>query len=117
MLSDEEDAGGVRRAASDEEEDFVEEEEEEEESWLTKVRKKRLIYEKIDHNKMKYGEFKKNFYIESPELAKMTPEEVHKSAETTPTPIRWNEHFAHRFSMLRTYTGEAFLFLDPFLSR
>jgi len=77
MNSDEEEGGGVRKAASDEEDDFVvEEEEEEEESWLTKIRKKRLVYEKINHSQMNYVEFKKNFYIESAELSRMTPEEV-----------------------------------------
>ena len=31
---------------------------------------------KIDHTKMEYNEFKKNFYVEVPELAKMTQQEV-----------------------------------------
>ncbi|KAL7024973.1 hypothetical protein ACKWTF_013285 [Chironomus riparius] len=31
---------------------------------------------KIDHTKMDYNEFKKNFYVEVPELAKMTQQEV-----------------------------------------
>lgn len=31
---------------------------------------------KIDHNKINYVPFRKNFYVEVPEIAKMTPEEV-----------------------------------------
>jgi len=76
LLSDDDDAGGIRKAASDEEEDFVVEEEEEEESWLTKLRKKRPTYEKINHATMNYEEVKKAFYIESAELTRMTDEQV-----------------------------------------
>eukprot|EP00189_Rhodosorus_marinus_P011328 CAMPEP_0184739904 /NCGR_PEP_ID=MMETSP0315-20130426/2834_1 /TAXON_ID=101924 /ORGANISM="Rhodosorus marinus, Strain UTEX LB 2760" /LENGTH=1102 /DNA_ID=CAMNT_0027209133 /DNA_START=381 /DNA_END=3691 /DNA_ORIENTATION=+ len=76
LLSDDDDAGGIRKAASDEEEDFVVEEEEEEESWLTKLRKKRPTYEKINHSEMNYEDVKKAFYIESAELTRMTDEQV-----------------------------------------
>lgn len=31
---------------------------------------------KIDHNKISYLPFRKNFYVEVPDIAKMTPEEV-----------------------------------------
>ena len=30
----------------------------------------------LDHNKIEYKEFRKDFYIEVPEIANMTPEEV-----------------------------------------
>ena len=31
---------------------------------------------KIDHNKIKYSDFRKDFYVEVPDIARMTQEEV-----------------------------------------
>lgn len=50
--------------------------------------KQRKILEPVDHQKIQYETYRKNFYVEVPELAKMTPEgmyyfclciEVHKT--------------------------------------
>ncbi|XP_068715528.1 probable ATP-dependent RNA helicase DDX46 isoform X2 [Montipora foliosa] len=38
--------------------------------------KKKKDLQAVDHDKVYYSSFKKNFYVEVPELAKMTPEEV-----------------------------------------
>lgn len=38
---------------------------------------------KIDHNKIKYFPFRKNFYVEVPEIAKMSPEEVEEYRQVT----------------------------------
>ncbi|XP_017691541.1 PREDICTED: probable ATP-dependent RNA helicase DDX46 [Lepidothrix coronata] len=38
--------------------------------------KQRKLLEPVDHGKIEYEPFRKNFYVEVPELAKMTPEEV-----------------------------------------
>uniref|UniRef100_A0A3Q3GT12 Probable ATP-dependent RNA helicase DDX46 n=1 Tax=Kryptolebias marmoratus TaxID=37003 RepID=A0A3Q3GT12_KRYMA len=38
--------------------------------------KQRKILEPVDHGKIQYEPYRKNFYVEVPELAKMTPEEV-----------------------------------------
>ncbi|KAG7219177.1 hypothetical protein INR49_006336 [Caranx melampygus] len=38
--------------------------------------KQRKILEPVDHGKIQYEAYRKNFYVEVPELAKMTPEEV-----------------------------------------
>uniref|UniRef100_A0A672ZKL7 Probable ATP-dependent RNA helicase DDX46 n=1 Tax=Sphaeramia orbicularis TaxID=375764 RepID=A0A672ZKL7_9TELE len=38
--------------------------------------KQRKILEPVDHGKIQYESYRKNFYVEVPELAKMTPEEV-----------------------------------------
>uniref|UniRef100_A0A3B4DMF9 Probable ATP-dependent RNA helicase DDX46 n=1 Tax=Pygocentrus nattereri TaxID=42514 RepID=A0A3B4DMF9_PYGNA len=40
--------------------------------------KQRKILEPVDHQKIQYESFRKNFYVEVPELAKMTPEEVNE---------------------------------------
>lgn len=38
--------------------------------------KQRKILEPVDHQKIQYEPYRKNFYVEVPELARMTPEEV-----------------------------------------
>ncbi|KAM7374665.1 hypothetical protein PAMP_007311 [Pampus punctatissimus] len=38
--------------------------------------KQRKILEPVDHGKIQYEPYRKNFYVEVPELARMTPEEV-----------------------------------------
>ncbi|XP_031427857.1 probable ATP-dependent RNA helicase DDX46 [Clupea harengus] len=38
--------------------------------------KQRKVLEPVDHKKIEYEPYRKNFYVEVPELAKMTPEEV-----------------------------------------
>uniref|UniRef100_A0A4W6DPH5 Probable ATP-dependent RNA helicase DDX46 n=1 Tax=Lates calcarifer TaxID=8187 RepID=A0A4W6DPH5_LATCA len=38
--------------------------------------KQRKILEPVDHGKIQYEAYRKNFYVEVPELARMTPEEV-----------------------------------------
>ncbi|KAJ8266871.1 hypothetical protein GJAV_G00135640 [Gymnothorax javanicus] len=38
--------------------------------------KQRKVLEPVDHQKIEYEPYRKNFYVEVPELAKMTPEEV-----------------------------------------
>ncbi|EME28233.1 ATP-dependent RNA helicase [Galdieria sulphuraria] len=49
-----------------------------ESGYLSHVRRKRIVYEKVDHSKYNYIHFKKNFYIEAPEIAKMSWEDVHE---------------------------------------
>lgn len=49
-----------------------------ESGYLSHARRKRIIYEKVDHSKYNYISFKKNFYIEAPEIAKMSWEDVHE---------------------------------------
>lgn len=36
--------------------------------------KQRKLLEPVDHQKIQYEPYRKNFYVEVPELAKMTPE-------------------------------------------
>lgn len=36
--------------------------------------KQRKVLEPVDHQKIQYEPYRKNFYVEVPELAKMTPE-------------------------------------------
>lgn len=45
---------------------------------------------KVDHSNMQYTPFRKNFYVEVPEIARMTPEEVeaYKEVQQTVTIIR-----------------------------
>jgi len=45
-------------------------------SWLEKNKPKLKDLKPVDHSKMEYEPFKKKFYIESPEIAFMTPDEV-----------------------------------------
>uniref|UniRef100_A0A8B9KN83 Probable ATP-dependent RNA helicase DDX46 n=1 Tax=Astyanax mexicanus TaxID=7994 RepID=A0A8B9KN83_ASTMX len=40
--------------------------------------KQRKILEPVDHQKIQYESYRKNFYVEVPELARMTPEEVNE---------------------------------------
>ncbi|GAA6102898.1 probable ATP-dependent RNA helicase DDX46 isoform X1 [Tachysurus ichikawai] len=40
--------------------------------------KQRKILEPVDHQKIQYEAYRKNFYVEVPELARMTPEEVNE---------------------------------------
>eukprot|EP00871_Galdieria_phlegrea_P004588 jgi/Galph1/512/GphlegSOOS_G5160.1 len=46
--------------------------------YLSHIRRKRIIYEKVDHSRYNYIDFKKNFYIEAPEIAKMSWPDVHE---------------------------------------
>ncbi|CAL8399152.1 unnamed protein product [Boreogadus saida] len=39
--------------------------------------KQRKVLEPVDHKKIQYEPYRKNFYVEVPELARMTPEDVH----------------------------------------
>ncbi|CAL8365521.1 unnamed protein product [Lota lota] len=39
--------------------------------------KQRKVLEPVDHQKIQYEPYRKNFYVEVPELARMTPEDVH----------------------------------------
>lgn len=39
------------------------------------IKQKEKVF-KIDHNKIDYVPFRKNFYVEVPDIARMTPEEV-----------------------------------------
>lgn len=39
--------------------------------------KQRKVLEPVDHGKIHYEPYRKNFYVEVPELARMTPEDVH----------------------------------------
>ncbi|PRP78953.1 hypothetical protein PROFUN_13265 [Planoprotostelium fungivorum] len=55
-------------------EEEQEEEEDEESALLKKLRKKTLA--PVDHTKIEYVPFKKDFYIEVPEIARMTPQEI-----------------------------------------
>jgi ATP-dependent RNA helicase DDX46/PRP5 len=56
-------------------EDVPEENSSDEESAVLKQLKKKTLAV-VDHTKVTYIPFKKNFYIEVPEIARMTPEEV-----------------------------------------
>ncbi|XP_026089899.1 probable ATP-dependent RNA helicase DDX46 isoform X2 [Carassius auratus] len=40
--------------------------------------KQRKVLEPVDHQKIEYESFRKNFYVEVPELARMSPEEVNE---------------------------------------
>ncbi|XP_056302301.1 probable ATP-dependent RNA helicase DDX46 isoform X1 [Danio aesculapii] len=40
--------------------------------------KQRKVLEPVDHQKIQYEPFRKNFYVEVPELARMSPEEVNE---------------------------------------
>lgn len=42
--------------------------------------KQRKVLEPVDHQKIQYEPYRKNFYVEVPELAKMTPEGMVLSA-------------------------------------
>jgi ATP-dependent RNA helicase DDX46/PRP5 len=73
---------GTRQGSADdkveeEEEDLVESSEEEDILAMAAKRIKRKDIPAVDHAKMNYESFRKNFYLEPPEMAEMTPEEVH----------------------------------------
>ncbi|KAG0053190.1 pre-mRNA processing RNA-helicase [Gryganskiella cystojenkinii] len=61
----------------DEDEDPAESSEEEDILAMAARRIKRKDIPAVDHSKMNYEQFRKNFYLEPPEMADMTPEEVH----------------------------------------
>lgn len=48
----------------------------EDEGYLARSRKKRPVYEKVDHSSVEYADFVKDLYIEVPELAALTRAEV-----------------------------------------
>lgn len=64
-------------AEEDEEEDPAESSEEEDILAMAAKRIKKKDIPAVDHSKMHYEFFRKNFYLEPPEMADMTPEEVH----------------------------------------
>lgn len=45
------------------------------------VNKQKKELAKVDHSEINYPDFRKNFYVEVPELAKMTTEEVEQYRE------------------------------------
>lgn len=51
-----------------------EEEEETIEDAMSKLGKKRQVLDAVDHDKIYYRPFRKDFYVEVPEIANMTPE-------------------------------------------
>lgn len=53
-----------------------EEEEEDLDTTMANMAKKKKELVQTDHSKVYYASFRKNFYVEVPEIAKMTPEEV-----------------------------------------
>eukprot|EP01083_Nonionella_stella_P204127 744371_1 len=48
----------------------------EEVSWLDKMKQKKKEIKKVDHATMNYADFRKNFYIESSEIANMSAAEI-----------------------------------------
>ncbi|KAF9979975.1 pre-mRNA processing RNA-helicase [Mortierella antarctica] len=64
-------------ADDDEEEDLAESSEEEDILAMAAKRIKKKDIPTVDHSKMQYEYFRKDFYLEPPEMADMTPEEVH----------------------------------------
>ncbi|KAF9952281.1 pre-mRNA processing RNA-helicase [Mortierella alpina] len=64
-------------ADDDEEEDLAESSEEEDILAMAAKRIKKKDIPTVDHSKMHYEYFRKDFYLEPPEMADMTPEEVH----------------------------------------
>lgn len=70
--------GSVVAIGADEDEEELEESSEEEDIMaLAAKRIKRKDIPPVDHAKMNYEPFRKNFYLEPPEMADLTPEEVH----------------------------------------
>ncbi|KAG0307116.1 pre-mRNA processing RNA-helicase [Dissophora globulifera] len=61
----------------DDEEDVAESSEEEDILAMAAKRVKKKDIPAVDHSKIQYEYFRKDFYLEPPELADMTPEEVH----------------------------------------
>ncbi|KAF8933031.1 pre-mRNA processing RNA-helicase [Haplosporangium bisporale] len=64
-------------AEEDDEEDPAESSEEEDILAMAAKRIKKKDIPAVDHSKMHYEFFRKDFYLEPPEMADMTPEEVH----------------------------------------
>ncbi len=49
----------------------------EEPAWLTKQKKaQKKELKAVDHSKMEYAPFRKDFYLQAPEITAMTDEEV-----------------------------------------
>ncbi|KAF9347365.1 pre-mRNA processing RNA-helicase [Mortierella sp. AD094] len=69
----------LRPPADDADEDEEPEESSDEEDLLAMAAKriKKKDIPAVDHSKIQYDYFRKDFYLEPPELAEMTPEEVH----------------------------------------
>lgn len=44
--------------------------------YLERLKRKRLVYEKVDHSQVQYVHFQRDLYREVPELTRMTPSEV-----------------------------------------
>ncbi|KAF8937014.1 pre-mRNA processing RNA-helicase [Dissophora ornata] len=61
----------------DEDEEIAESSEEEDILAMAAKRIKKKDIPAVDHSKIQYEYFRKNFYLEPPEMADMTPEEVH----------------------------------------
>lgn len=53
-------------------------------SGLNKQKEQKVF--KIDHNKIKYFPFRRDFYVEVPEISRMTPEEVEEYRVVSPSP-------------------------------
>src|SRR5690606_9539781 len=64
-------------ADDDDEDDISESSEEEDILALAAKRIKKKDIPAVDHSKIQYEYFRKDFYLEPPEMAEMTPEEVH----------------------------------------
>lgn len=64
-------------AEEDDEEDPAESSEEEDILAMAAKRIKKKDIPAVDHSKMHYEFFRKDFYLEPPEMADMTPEEIH----------------------------------------
>ncbi|KAG0209999.1 pre-mRNA processing RNA-helicase [Mortierella sp. GBA30] len=64
-------------AEDDDEEELAESSEEEDILAMAAKRIKKKDIPTVDHSKMHYEYFRKDFYLEPPEMADMTPEEVH----------------------------------------
>lgn len=52
---------------------------------------------KVDHSNMQYTPFRKNFYVEVPEIARMTPEEVDAYKEVQQTVAIITQSYLVRF--------------------
>uniref|UniRef100_A0A9J8B095 Probable ATP-dependent RNA helicase DDX46 n=1 Tax=Cyprinus carpio carpio TaxID=630221 RepID=A0A9J8B095_CYPCA len=56
--------------------------------------KQRKVLEPVDHQKIEYESFRKNFYVEVPELARMSPEgTAHTSAKAVRSPSRRGHNY------------------------
>eukprot|EP00172_Hildenbrandia_rubra_P004337 Plantae.Rhodophyta-Hildenbrandia_rubra.ctg857.p2 GENE.Plantae.Rhodophyta-Hildenbrandia_rubra.ctg857~~Plantae.Rhodophyta-Hildenbrandia_rubra.ctg857.p2 ORF type:complete len:1017 (-),score=224.10 Plantae.Rhodophyta-Hildenbrandia_rubra.ctg857:10622-13672(-) len=81
-------AAAGKEVLSDDDGDTETDEKEEEkvddsQGFLVKARKKRLVYEKVDHSTINYPPFKKDLYIEVPELSRMSFDDVVAIRRTT----------------------------------